>query len=136
MQELPRRKPVFERRQVGSIQQRFGDLLSLARDPSEPIRAGHVMAVNLKNSRLFETFGVLVGTASTNRPTSGYGTRRTTRWSSRKTFSGAAQTARRWTPSHAGCATRFRRRYDPTFSCDYLDLRHDGFALPVGTENL
>src|SRR5271167_102041 len=59
MEELPRRKPVFERRQVGSIQKRFAIFsawLEILQNLSAP---AHVIGGKSQNSRLFETFGVI-----------------------------------------------------------------------------
>ena len=45
---LPRRKPGFEKRQVGSIQQRFADLGWLASRAFRTTYTGDIMALNLK----------------------------------------------------------------------------------------
>ena len=66
---LPRRKLDFEKRQVGSMRQKFVDLVWLASSCLEITYAGDIMAVNLK---LFATFGVFgrhkgLGRRPTNR---------------------------------------------------------------------
>jgi hypothetical protein len=59
---LPRRKPGFEKQQVGSIHQRFADLAWLASRSFETTDAGDVVAVNLKTLDFLPLSEFLVGT--------------------------------------------------------------------------
>src|ERR1019366_2885057 len=58
----PRRKPGFEKRQVGSIHQRFADLAWLASRSFGTTDAGGVMAVNLKTLDFSPLSEFLLGT--------------------------------------------------------------------------
>jgi hypothetical protein len=60
---LPRRKPGFEKPQVGLIRQRFADLVWLAGRSLGTAHAGDIMAVNLKTPDFSPLSKFLVGTS-------------------------------------------------------------------------
>jgi len=64
---LPRRKPSFEKRQVGSIRQRFADLVSLA-SGSFGTTPGDLMMVNLKSPDFSPLSEFLAGTGIVQLP--------------------------------------------------------------------